>query len=84
MRTLSYEVAAGEMVNLGHSNEIAMLWDISENDLAFSIESDTVMLDNTKYFRNAVPPIPHEMAGNVVIYNSSSEANTFTFIIFYS
>ncbi len=83
IRTHSEAVTASGIVNIGNPNEIAMLYDISENDVDFTIESDTAYVENSTYFRNAVPVVPVELAGNVIIKNTGTKTNTFTLIVFY-
>lgn len=74
-----------ELVHRDASGEIWILFDVSENDQSFTIESDTNITNNTSYFKNQVPTRPMDMSGNILIDTNGATGDVvFTFIVFYS
>lgn len=85
MRLKSEAVEANTLVHLDAHNEIFILYDVSENDQAFRLTSDTCILTTDGYFRNSVPVIPYQLTGNILIDTKGATApNCFSFIIFYA
>lgn len=84
MRCIDKTVAASSLEHYDARNEIWILYDVSENDQAFKIVTDTDIVSNSEYFANTVPTRPYEFSGNVLINTTgASSSNVFTFLVFY-
>ena len=66
-RFLEKQVLPGTIEMVEASNEICVLYDISRDDQAFKVESDTSIINNVDYFKNTVPTRPYDMSGNILI-----------------
>jgi hypothetical protein len=74
-------VAVGQTYKIpSSSNEIYLLFDVSNDVDSFSIKADNDTLTNSEFNFAGVPYILHEFHGQIVIDNPATSANSITFL----